>query len=176
MLTSTPLTPDSSFRMSKSSFCYFNLFMNFVYDMYYSVHLNNNFKKKKEFLQYCTLYYTVISTCSCMCLDYHGKGGYLSVSDGIVTPLNKNVYARAMEELGFSITDCNGKSQIGTLLQCTRKYTNLTKTVHIMENYIHRNIYKLTKSHQSDQMIRTSSKLWRFKSMHKMNVNTFTSR
>ncbi|XP_056016593.1 glucose dehydrogenase [FAD, quinone]-like [Ostrea edulis] len=44
---------------------------------------------------------------------YHGKGGYLSVSDGTATPLNKNVYARAMEELGHPITDCNGKSQIG---------------------------------------------------------------
>ncbi|XP_048768060.1 glucose dehydrogenase [FAD, quinone]-like [Ostrea edulis] len=45
--------------------------------------------------------------------DYHGKGGYLSVSDGTTTPLNKKVYARAMEELGYPITDCNGKSQIG---------------------------------------------------------------
>ncbi|XP_056016160.1 alcohol dehydrogenase [acceptor]-like [Ostrea edulis] len=45
--------------------------------------------------------------------EYHGKGGYLSFSDGTATPLNKNVYARAMEELGYPITDCNGKSQIG---------------------------------------------------------------
>jgi hypothetical protein len=48
-------------------------------------------------------------------IAYHGTGGYLSVSDGTATPLNKNVYARAMEELGHSVTDCNGKSQIGTL-------------------------------------------------------------
>ncbi|XP_048768069.2 glucose dehydrogenase [FAD, quinone]-like [Ostrea edulis] len=45
--------------------------------------------------------------------EYHGKGGYLSVSDGTATPLNKKIYARAMEELGYPITDCNGKSQIG---------------------------------------------------------------
>lgn len=46
-------------------------------------------------------------------LDYHGREGYLSVSDGTATPLNKEVYARAMEELGYSTVDCNGKSQIG---------------------------------------------------------------
>ncbi|XP_019924634.3 glucose dehydrogenase [FAD, quinone] isoform X3 [Magallana gigas] len=45
--------------------------------------------------------------------DYHGREGYLSVSDGTATPLNKEVYARAMEELGYSTVDCNGKSQIG---------------------------------------------------------------
>ncbi|XP_062566969.1 glucose dehydrogenase [FAD, quinone]-like [Saccostrea cucullata] len=44
--------------------------------------------------------------------DYHGKGGYLSVSDGTVTQLS-NVYSKAFEELGYPITDCNGKSQIG---------------------------------------------------------------
>ncbi|XP_048768064.2 glucose dehydrogenase [FAD, quinone]-like isoform X2 [Ostrea edulis] len=44
---------------------------------------------------------------------YHGRRGYLSVSDGTATPLNKKVYARAMEELGYPSTDCNGKSQIG---------------------------------------------------------------
>lgn len=46
-------------------------------------------------------------------LDYHGREGYLSVSDGSATPLNKEVYARAMEELGYPSIDCNGKSQIG---------------------------------------------------------------
>ncbi|XP_061176435.1 glucose dehydrogenase [FAD, quinone]-like [Saccostrea echinata] len=44
---------------------------------------------------------------------YHGRGGYLSVSDATATTLGRNVYARAMEELGHTITDCNGKSQIG---------------------------------------------------------------
>ncbi|XP_048768066.2 alcohol dehydrogenase [acceptor]-like isoform X2 [Ostrea edulis] len=39
---------------------------------------------------------------------YHGKGGCLSVSDGTATPLNKKVYARAMEELGYPTIDCNG--------------------------------------------------------------------
>lgn len=46
-------------------------------------------------------------------LDYHGREGYLSVSDGTATPLNKEVYARAMEELGYPTIDCNGRSQIG---------------------------------------------------------------
>lgn len=46
-------------------------------------------------------------------IDYHGIGGYLSISDGTATPLSKKVYARAMEELGHPTTDCNGKSQIG---------------------------------------------------------------
>ncbi|XP_048768061.2 alcohol dehydrogenase [acceptor]-like [Ostrea edulis] len=45
--------------------------------------------------------------------EYHGKGGYLSISDGTATPLNEKVYARAMAELGYPTTDCNGKSQIG---------------------------------------------------------------
>eukprot|EP00105_Crassostrea_gigas_P022108 XP_011441494.1 PREDICTED: glucose dehydrogenase [FAD, quinone]-like [Crassostrea gigas] len=45
--------------------------------------------------------------------EYHGKGGYLTVSDGTSTSLNKNVYEAGMEEIGLSITDCNGKSQIG---------------------------------------------------------------
>ncbi|XP_061176434.1 glucose dehydrogenase [FAD, quinone]-like [Saccostrea echinata] len=44
--------------------------------------------------------------------EYHGKGGYLSVSDGTATQLS-TVYSKAMEELGYRITDCNGKSQIG---------------------------------------------------------------
>jgi hypothetical protein len=46
-------------------------------------------------------------------IAYHGTKGMLSVSDGTATSLNKNVYARAMEELGYPVTDCNGKSQIG---------------------------------------------------------------
>lgn len=45
--------------------------------------------------------------------EYHGKGGYLSVSDGTSTPLSKNAYAPAMKEIGLPFTDCNGKSQIG---------------------------------------------------------------
>lgn len=48
--------------------------------------------------------------------EYHGKGGYLSVSDGTSTPLSVNAYAPAMKEIGLPLTDCNGKSQIGTLL------------------------------------------------------------
>ncbi|XP_061193560.1 L-sorbose 1-dehydrogenase-like [Saccostrea echinata] len=43
---------------------------------------------------------------------YHGKGGPLAVSDGTATPLN-DVYRRGIEELGYSVVDCNGKSQIG---------------------------------------------------------------
>lgn len=45
--------------------------------------------------------------------EYHGKGGYLPVSDGTSTPLNKKVYEPGMEEIGLPITDCNGESQIG---------------------------------------------------------------
>ncbi|XP_062603388.1 glucose dehydrogenase [FAD, quinone]-like [Saccostrea cucullata] len=43
---------------------------------------------------------------------YHGTGGPLPVSDGTVTPLS-DVYRQAMEELGYSVTDCNGKTQTG---------------------------------------------------------------
>ncbi|XP_062603385.1 alcohol dehydrogenase [acceptor]-like isoform X1 [Saccostrea cucullata] len=43
---------------------------------------------------------------------YHGIGGPLPVSDGTATPLS-NVYRQAMEELGYSVTDCNGKTQTG---------------------------------------------------------------
>ncbi|XP_061179543.1 glucose dehydrogenase [FAD, quinone]-like [Saccostrea echinata] len=44
--------------------------------------------------------------------EYHGKGGYLTVSDGSATPLIA-VYEKAMRELGYPVTDCNGKSQTG---------------------------------------------------------------
>lgn len=54
-----------------------------------------------------------ITTLDLFMIDYHGKEGYLSVSDGTATPLNKEVYARAMEEIGYPTVDCNGKSQIG---------------------------------------------------------------
>jgi hypothetical protein len=63
-----------------------------------------------------------------MNLDYHGKGGYLSVSDGTATPLNKNVYARAMEELGHPITDCNGKSQIGKSYYVIAEHSKIYKS------------------------------------------------
>ncbi|XP_062607233.1 glucose dehydrogenase [FAD, quinone]-like, partial [Saccostrea cucullata] len=43
---------------------------------------------------------------------YHGKGGPLTVSDGTATPLS-DVYRRGLEELGYSVVDCNGKNQIG---------------------------------------------------------------
>ncbi|XP_061193348.1 L-sorbose 1-dehydrogenase-like [Saccostrea echinata] len=43
---------------------------------------------------------------------YHKKGGPLTVSDGTATPLS-DVYRRGMEELGYSVVDCNGESQIG---------------------------------------------------------------
>ncbi|XP_062620128.1 glucose dehydrogenase [FAD, quinone]-like, partial [Saccostrea cucullata] len=42
--------------------------------------------------------------------EYHGKGGYLTVTDGSTTPL-VDVFERAMRELGYPLTDCNGKSQ-----------------------------------------------------------------
>ncbi|XP_062603390.1 alcohol dehydrogenase [acceptor]-like [Saccostrea cucullata] len=43
---------------------------------------------------------------------YHGKGGPLTVSDGTATSLSE-VYKRGLKELGYSVVDCNGKSQIG---------------------------------------------------------------
>ncbi|XP_062603375.1 alcohol dehydrogenase [acceptor]-like [Saccostrea cucullata] len=43
---------------------------------------------------------------------YHGKGGPLTVSDGTATPLS-DVYRRGLEKQGYSVVDCNGKSQIG---------------------------------------------------------------
>ncbi|XP_078317407.1 glucose dehydrogenase [FAD, quinone]-like [Crassostrea virginica] len=43
---------------------------------------------------------------------YHGRDGYLSVSDGTATPLNQH-YSAAVRELGLQHVDCNGESQIG---------------------------------------------------------------
>ena len=54
------------------------------------------------------------STLLCICAEYHGRGGYLTVSDGVATDLNK-VYARGMRELGHDTVDCNGESQAGQL-------------------------------------------------------------
>nr|XP_022334600.1 uncharacterized protein LOC111131397 [Crassostrea virginica]XP_022334601.1 uncharacterized protein LOC111131397 [Crassostrea virginica]XP_022334602.1 uncharacterized protein LOC111131397 [Crassostrea virginica]XP_022334603.1 uncharacterized protein LOC111131397 [Crassostrea virginica]XP_022334604.1 uncharacterized protein LOC111131397 [Crassostrea virginica]XP_022334605.1 uncharacterized protein LOC111131397 [Crassostrea virginica] len=54
--------------------------------------------------------------------DYHGRGGYLSISDGTATTLNRDVYAPAMQELGYDIVDINGKTQIG--------YSSSQETVH----------------------------------------------
>nr|XP_022293525.1 uncharacterized protein LOC111104083 isoform X1 [Crassostrea virginica]XP_022293526.1 uncharacterized protein LOC111104083 isoform X1 [Crassostrea virginica] len=51
--------------------------------------------------------------------EYHGRGGYLTVSDGVATELNK-VYARGMRELGHNTVDCNGESQAG---YCTSQET-----------------------------------------------------
>lgn len=47
--------------------------------------------------------------------EYNGKGYYLLVSDGTSTPLSVNAYAPA-NGIYLPFTDCNGKSQIGTLL------------------------------------------------------------
>jgi hypothetical protein len=58
-------------------------------------------------------------------IAYHGTNGVLSVSDGTATSLNKNVFARAMEELGYPLTDCNGKSQIGLYIMYAFLLTNL---------------------------------------------------
>ncbi|XP_052710386.1 glucose dehydrogenase [FAD, quinone]-like [Crassostrea angulata] len=45
--------------------------------------------------------------------DYHGRGGPLTVSDGVTSPLSHRVYRRGMEELGYQTVDCNGESQTG---------------------------------------------------------------
>lgn len=43
---------------------------------------------------------------------YHGKGGPLPVKDGTSTPLAE-IYRQAMKELGYPVTDCNGRTQTG---------------------------------------------------------------
>lgn len=45
-------------------------------------------------------------------IAYRGKGGPLPVKDGTVTPL-ADIYRQAMEELGYTDTDCNGRTQTG---------------------------------------------------------------
>ncbi|XP_061180755.1 glucose dehydrogenase [FAD, quinone]-like [Saccostrea echinata] len=45
--------------------------------------------------------------------SYHGMGGPLTVSEGTATNLSDKVYRRAMEEMGYQVVDCNGKTQIG---------------------------------------------------------------
>lgn len=41
----------------------------------------------------------------------------MSISDGTATTLNRDVYAPAMQELGYDIVDINGKTQIGKVVQ-----------------------------------------------------------
>ena len=41
----------------------------------------------------------------------------MSINDGTATPLNQDVYAPAMQELGYEILDINGKTQIGKVVQ-----------------------------------------------------------
>lgn len=53
------------------------------------------------------------STITLFTAAYHGSGGPLQVKDGRVTPLAE-VYRKALEEVGYSITDCNGQTQTGT--------------------------------------------------------------
>ena len=52
------------------------------------------------------------STITLFTAAYHGSGGPLQVKDGRVTPLAE-VYRKALEEVGYSITDCNGQTQTG---------------------------------------------------------------
>ena len=51
----------------------------------------------------------------CSSTAYHGRDGYLSVSDGTATPLNQH-YSAAVRELGLQHVDCNGESQIGKIM------------------------------------------------------------
>ncbi|KAJ8958495.1 hypothetical protein NQ318_002289 [Aromia moschata] len=44
---------------------------------------------------------------------YHGKGGYLSVSDVPARTESSHAYVRAAQEAGYPYVDYNGKSQIG---------------------------------------------------------------
>lgn len=52
-----------------------------------------------------------------MSLEYRGRGGPLTVSDGVTSPLSNKVYRRGMEELGYQTVDCNGESQTGISLK-----------------------------------------------------------
>lgn len=58
----------------------------------------------------------IVFTCiEVFCFDflgYHGKGGPLPVKDGTSTPLAE-IYRQAMKELGYPVTDCNGRTQTG---------------------------------------------------------------
>ena len=59
------------------------------------------------------VYQIVVNTITLFTAAYHGSGGPLQVKDGRVTPLAE-VYRKALEEVGYSITDCNGQTQTGT--------------------------------------------------------------
>ncbi|XP_076109497.1 glucose dehydrogenase [FAD, quinone]-like [Mytilus galloprovincialis] len=43
---------------------------------------------------------------------YHGKGGYMKLTDSTLTPLVE-VYRRGAEEIGYKTVDANGEDQIG---------------------------------------------------------------
>ncbi|XP_062616582.1 glucose dehydrogenase [FAD, quinone]-like [Saccostrea cucullata] len=45
--------------------------------------------------------------------QYHGIGGPLTINKGTATCLSDNVYRRGMEEIGYRVVDCNGRTQIG---------------------------------------------------------------
>jgi hypothetical protein len=48
-------------------------------------------------------------------IGYHGKGGYLTVSESVVTPL-RDIFMEASEDAGYKTIDCNGKDMIGIIL------------------------------------------------------------
>ena len=67
-------------------------------------------------------------------LAYHGRGGPLTVSDGLSSPLGNEVYRRGMEELGYQMVDCNGPSQTGKYMylntsSITQKHLSIKTSV-----------------------------------------------
>lgn len=49
-------------------------------------------------------------------LAYHGKGGYMKLTDSSLTPLAE-IYRKGAEEIGYKTVDANGEDQIGGFLR-----------------------------------------------------------
>ena len=46
-------------------------------------------------------------------IAYHSRGGYLTITESLVTPL-PDIYSQAAKEIGMKIVDVNSEDQIGT--------------------------------------------------------------
>ena len=45
-------------------------------------------------------------------IAYHSRGGYITITESLVTPL-PHIYSQAAKEIGMKIVDVNGEDQIG---------------------------------------------------------------
>jgi hypothetical protein len=45
-------------------------------------------------------------------IAYHSRGGYITITESLVTPL-PDIYCQAAKEIGMKIVDVNGEDQIG---------------------------------------------------------------